>query len=56
MLNPNQCPECGSLATKMQMRERYSDVIIEVRTCDNCPTEYEVNFGDPHIAEVRHYE
>lgn len=54
MVDRKHCPCCGSYNTKqIEVQSDYIDVIEEIRGCDECLSEYVVEFGDPRIKEIR---
>lgn len=57
MSDPQECPECGTWDTERVHSDiqTQSQRVIEVRICNDCPTEYEVEYGDP-LIEVTHTE
>lgn len=53
MDKPSVCPECDSWDTERVHHEFQSDSVIEIRVCDECPTEFKVTYSDP-TKEVAH--
>ena len=56
MYNHEQCPNCESPDTECVHTEVFTDFIERVRICNNCPTEYVVDYGNPHVKDVTTYE
>lgn len=54
--DPRTCPECGSIETRVVHTEQDPDRIVHVRTCKDCPTSFDVEYGDPLISNVRTFE
>lgn len=52
MTDHRNCPECGSADTERVSQTRTADTIEEIRICNDCPTNYTVEFGNPMITEV----
>jgi protein-arginine kinase activator protein McsA len=40
MMTRGECPECGSRDTERVHTEWMSDMVEEVRVCNDCPTQY----------------
>jgi len=53
MLNRKECPECAGWNTERVHVEWWSDSVRETRICDDRPTEYTIDYGDPQILDVR---
>lgn len=55
MTDPSKCPECKAFHTKRVYSDFETHQVIEVRVCNDCPTEYQVTYGQP-LVEVTHTE
>ena len=55
-VHPKTCPNCESIDTELQWTDNETDAVVHVRTCNDCPTEYTVEFGDPIYREVTTYD
>lgn len=44
-MNQRDCTECGSFDTERVHVEWYSDMIEEVRICNECPTQFTNKFS-----------
>lgn len=52
-----ECPDCGSASTEPLNTQFYHDTVERVMSCEQCHSEYVVEFGDPVVTEVvRHGE
>jgi protein-arginine kinase activator protein McsA len=49
MFERKQCPECGDWNTERVHVEWLSDVVEEVRICEDCPTQYTISYGNPYV-------
>jgi len=56
MNNHKHCPECDSINTEVVHTEWFSDMVERVRICNECPTEWTVSYGNPHIVDVEQYD
>jgi len=56
MSNHKRCPECDSHDTSREWIEWHRDMVEEVRICEDCPTQWTVGYGDPHVKDVIQYE
>ena len=45
-----KCPNCEGIDTDREHVEWYTYEVEEVRVCNECPTEYTLNYADPVIA------
>jgi Zn-dependent oligopeptidase len=52
---PSECPECGSWETERVNVEWWSDQVQVTRICNDCPTQYDVMYGDPYKRGVRSF-
>jgi len=50
---PQECPECGSLKTERVHTDFWPDEIQVTRICKECPTQYDVMYGDPYKRGIR---
>lgn len=55
-MNPEECPECGSMNTKRVHTEHYTDEVEVTRVCKECPTQYDVSYGEPYKRGVMSLE
>ncbi|WP_158228642.1 hypothetical protein [Halorubrum sp. C191] len=46
-----RCPECDSMATEIVATQRHRNTIVETYVCEECPTTFRAEYGDP-IVEV----
>lgn len=47
------CPNCGSSYTKLEHRvTQWDEEMRHIRTCNDCPTEFEVVYVDPLVENV----
>jgi len=56
MHDHKRCPECDSLDTSVEWTEWYNDHVERIRICNDCPTQWTVNYGDPRVSEVEKYD
>lgn len=42
--NHKQCPECGSFDTERVYQEDFTDMIEQVRICNDCPVQFTNQF------------
>lgn len=49
----HNCPECESFNTEVVCTEWYNDSVERTRICNDCPTEWIVNYGTPLIRKVK---
>jgi len=56
MHSHTNCPECDSHETEVVHVEWYADYVERVRVCNDCPTQFVVNYGMPEIVEVDQYD
>lgn len=49
-----ECPECGSYSTEQADQQWYSDGVIEVRICNDCPVQYTLEFAHPIVEDIYH--
>lgn len=54
MNDHKQCPNCDSYETERVHTEWYSDLIEEVRICDDCPAQFTNNYNlfDSEVDEI----
>jgi len=52
-VTPQECPECGSYDTNRVHTEFWADEVQATRVCQDCPTQYDVMYGDPYKRGVR---
>jgi Zn-dependent oligopeptidase len=50
---PKECPECDSHDTERVHVEWWTDEVQVTRICNDCPTQYDVMYGDPYKRGVR---
>ena len=46
------CPECDSWDTKKVFVDWWDNCVKVSRLCNECSTEWTVDYGDPYIEEV----
>jgi hypothetical protein len=51
-MNVTTCPECGGPTKLQHTRNIWNQEVRHIRTCNECPTEYVVSYGDPVIEDV----
>jgi len=42
-----ECPECEGTVTERVHTERYTHMIEEVYICNECPTQYTIEYDNP---------
>lgn len=47
MIETSRCPECEAFDTDRVHVEWFSDRVEEVRICNECPTQFTVEYVDP---------
>jgi len=52
MIDPNLCPECGSNNTEQVNTDHWIEEIVITRICNECPTQYDLSYGDPYKKNV----
>jgi len=52
-VTPRECPECSSYNTERVNTEFWTDEIQVTRVCRDCPTQFDVMYGDPYKRGVR---
>jgi len=50
-MHAQECPNCGSHSTNKEMMKEYGGEIQVVRTCEDCPTQYTLGYGNPVVME-----
>lgn len=53
MSNPTDCPECGCPFTETVHVSWSADEVQRVMVCDDCPTEWTIEYADPLVKDVR---
>ena len=53
MTDVTTCPNCGGKTRHEDTLNRWNDEIRHVRTCRECPTQYEVSYGHPIVTNVQ---
>lgn len=56
MNDVKRCPECDSIDTEIVFTEDWSDCIRRTRICNECPTEWVIDYGNPMIESTRIYD
>lgn len=54
-MNHQHCPECDCQSTKQHV-EHHRDMIEVVRSCDECPTQWVVSYGDLVMRDVQQFD
>lgn len=48
-----ECPHCGSFETEQVNVTWFSDHVEEIRICNDCPTQYTLDYGPSVIIDER---
>ena len=49
MFERSECPECGCHDTERVFVDWWTDEVQETRICNECPTQYTINYGNPRV-------
>lgn len=49
MSEHKRCPNCDSLDVEVVHTEWYHDYVERIKICNECPTEFTVNYGNPFV-------
>lgn len=52
MRDHQHCPECNSIEIERVFHDEQMDVIRDTYICNECPTEFIVEWGRPEVIDV----
>lgn len=52
MFERKECPECGEWNSERVFVDWTAGGVEETRVCNDCPTQYTINYGDPVVTDV----